>query len=240
MPLEVYAAPRASGPLGPLWDLLFPARCLGCGRREFVLCPGCAPSVPWLPAAVCPRCNGASPEGRHCQACARGRLRQLASARAACEFRGVVRTAIHQLKFRHVRALAPFLARLLAEALAVRPIEADLVIPVPLAPRRARERGYNQAALIAAALAELTALPHPSEALLAKPRDTSPQVGLSAPQRRRNLQGAFSCPSPGLVTGKRCLLLDDVMTTGSTLEACAETLGRAGAAHVLALVVARG
>lgn len=234
-----FGAPPRRGVLGPVWELLFPSRCLGCGRRGWLICPACQPGIPWLPATLCPRCARASRDGGICRRCRDGGSPFLTSIRAACRFEGLVRRAIHALKFRHARTLAPLLAELLAEALAPRPIEADLVIPVPLSPSRQRERGYNQSELIAAALAGLVSLPAPSVGTLARTRETPPQVGLSAVERRRNLQGAFTCQRPQLVVGQRCLLLDDVMTTGATLEACAESLARAGAARVMALVVAR-
>ena len=239
MPLDSFTAPRRAGPLSSVAELLFPSRCLGCGQRGVLLCAGCAPSVPWLAAATCPRCARDSLDGRLCRSCQGGRLRELASVRAACQYEGAIRTAIHNLKYRHARFLASFLARVLAETVARRPLEADLVIPVPLAPRRHRERGYNQSELIAAELAQVSRLPAPSVGLLEKPRDTRPQVGLSAPKRRRNLWGAFVCLRPEAVAGRRCLLVDDVMTTGATLESCAEPLHRAGAARVMGLVVAR-
>ena len=213
MPLESFAAPRRDGRLGPVWELLFPSRCLGCGRRGALLCAGCASSVPWLVAATCPRCARDSLDGRLCRSCQAGRSRDLASVRAACRYEGVIRTAVHDLKYRHARVLAAFLARVLAEALARRPLDADLVIPVPLGPRRRRERGYNQSELIAAELARLASLPVPTLGVLEKPRDTRPQVGLAAPERRRNLRSAFVCQRPDLVGGRRCLVVDDVSAT---------------------------
>jgi ComF family protein len=151
----------------------------------------------------------------------------------------VIRTAIHQLKFRRARFLTFFLAQILAEALARRPLEADLVLPVPLSVSRHRERGFNQSELIAQELAKLGCLPAPGAGLLARPLEGRPQVGLPAAERRRNLRGAFGCPRPDQVAGRRCLLIDDVMTTGATLSACALPLLAAGAERVMALVVAR-
>jgi ComF family protein len=135
--------------------------------------------------------------------------------------------------------MASLLAQMLAEGLARRPIDVDLVLPVPLSPSRHRERGYNQSELIALAVKRLGHLPAPSPDSLTRVRDTRPQVGLPAAERLRNLRGAFRCEAPELVAGRRCLLIDDVMTTGATLEACAEPLAQAGAERVLALVVAR-
>jgi ComF family protein len=231
-------APR-DGRLGRLWELLFPSRCLGCERRGTLLCASCRPTLPWLPAAVCPRCALSSLDGRLCRRCERGAGLPLASVRAACSFEGVIRTAIHRLKFRHARYLASFLAQVLAESLARRPIEADLVLAVPLSPSRGRQRGFNQSELIAAELARLAPLPPPAPGVILRGRHTQPQVGLPAAERRRNLRGAFGCARPELVSGRRCLLVDDVMTTGATLAACAEPLLKAGAERVMALVVAR-
>lgn len=235
--VDLGTAPR-DGLLGPLWELLFPSRCLGCGFRGAVLCIECRPKVPWLSAAVCPRCALRSRGGRLCERCQRGASR-LSSVRAACTFDGVIRTAIHQLKFRRARFLSFFLAQVLAEELARRPLEADLVLPVPLSPGRRRDRGYNQAELIAHELARLGCLPPPAAGLLVRPADGRPQVGLPAAERRRNLRGAFTCPRVELIASRRCLLIDDVMTTGATLDACAQPLLEAGAERVMALVVAR-
>src|SRR5215211_5798220 len=177
MQLEDLGAVPQAGPLGSLWELLFPSRCLGCGRRGVVLCVDCRETLPWLPPTACPRCTRKSREGRICQRCD---APHLASIRAACTFDGVIRTAIHRLKFQQARFLAPLLAQVLAMSLARRPLEADLVIAVPLSPGRRRERGFNQSELIAAELARLTSLPAPSTQVLERARDTRPQVGLSA------------------------------------------------------------
>src|SRR5215216_5293930 len=199
---ELGAVPRA-GPLGSLWELLFPSRCVGCGRRGVVLCAACRETVPWLPPTACPRCTSKSREGRICQRCD---APHLASIRAACTFDGVIRTAIHRLKFQQAAFLVPLLARVLALSLARRPLEADLLIAVPLSPGRRRERGFNQSELIAAQLARLTSLPAPSAQVLTRARDTPPQVGMSAAERRRNLRGAFDCLQADLVAGRRCVL----------------------------------
>jgi ComF family protein len=226
-------------PLDRLWRLLFPDRCLGCGQRDLLLCADCEKTISWLPAAVCPRCAEPSLNGRLCHRCAqRGALR-LDSVRAACRYEGVPRTAILQLKFRGVRSLAPFLAELLTRELSVRPLTADLVLPVPLSPGRQRERGFNQSELLAAELSRLVGLPAPRPDLLRRVREIRPQVGLTAAERRRNVAGAFGCPEPAAISGQRVLLIDDVMTTGATLEACAAALRLAGATRVMGLVVAR-
>ena len=160
---------------------------------------------------------------------------------AATAYHGLARRAILGLKFRQGRYLAPLLGGLLAEAVRRRPLASDLLVPVPLAPRRERERGYNQAVLLATELLRLQPLGGATLApeLLRRSRDTPPQVRLRAAARRRNVEGAFACPRPEALRGRRVLLLDDVATTGATLEACAAVLKAAGAGRVMALVVAK-
>ena len=113
------------------------------------------------------------------------------------------------------------------------------MVPVPLARGRRRERGFNQSELIAERLAEALELPLVTAAL-ERVRETRPQVGRSAAERRENVRGAFACPDGGLVADRRVIVIDDVATTGATLRACAEPLKAAGAARVFGLVVARG
>jgi ComF family protein len=160
---------------------------------------------------------------------------------AAAPYQGVVRRAVHELKFRQGRYLVPFLADLMAEAVRERPLHADLLVPVPLSADRQRRRGYNQAELLAGAL--LARAPLGGAALepsaLTRPRPTRPQFALDARERRANVPGAIACPRPELVRGGRVALLDDVCTTGATLAACAEALRAAGASRVMAIVAAR-
>ena len=148
------------------------------------------------------------------------------------------RTAIHDLKFRGVRRRALLLGQLAAEALEQRPLAIDVLVPVPLSPSRQRQRGFNQSALIAAEIGRRIGVPV-EEWCLERTRETAPQVGRTEVERRENVVGAFACREPGIVVGRRIALVDDVMTTGSTLSAGAEALKAAGAARVYAVVVAR-
>jgi ComF family protein len=132
-------------------------------------------------------------------------------------------------------ALAPLLAAPLAEAAAAVPAP-DLLIPMPLHPRRLRERGFNQAAEIAKWVARERALPLDA-AGCQRTRDTRAQAGLDWKERRRNVRGAFACKEK--MDGLRVAVVDDVMTTGATLAEVARVLRRAGAAEVQAWVVAR-
>jgi len=157
--------------------------------------------------------------------------------RAVFAYDGIARKAVHQLKFRSGRFLAPVLGDLMRGALQRRPMVADVVVPVPLAPRRLRERGYNQALLLANEIAGSTGGRLGSHVLERTERPS--QRGLSATQRRLNLEGAVQVARGAHVDGQRVLLVDDVMTTGATLSVCAEALAEAGAARVSALVFAR-
>ena len=227
----------ATAALGRFWALLFPARCLGCRRRGAPLCVRCQEAVPWLGPEVCPRCAGASQLGRLCGRC-RNNTTALDGLRAACTLDGVVRQGLHELKYRQARFLAELAADLLARSLASRPLQVDLLVPVPLSRARHRERGYNQSELIAGKLSEQVGVPMLAD-VLERVRDTPPQVGRSAAERRENVRGAFSVRRPDAVSGRRMALIDDVATTGATLVACAEPLKAAGAARCFGLVVAR-
>lgn len=226
-----------AGLLDSLLGLLFPTRCAGCGRRGEQVCPACRPSIPWLGTEVCPACASPSRLGRICRPCGEGRL-ALDGARAACRFEGIARTAIHDLKYRGVRGRAALLGRLAAEAVEQRPVAVDLLVPVPLSAARRRRRGFNQSALIADEIGRRIGVTV-VEGCLERIRDTPPQVGRSAAERRENVVGAFRCREPATVSGRRVALVDDVMTTGSTLSAGAEALKSSGAVRVYALVVAR-
>jgi ComF family protein len=158
--------------------------------------------------------------------------------RSAGIYEGPLREAIHRLKFDGCETLGRSLGRWLARSLPGEVAEADLVAPVPLHPRRARERGYNQAAILSGSLAKATRRPHLS-ALLIKRTPTHPQTGLGRRERRRNLRGTFSLAPRAVLRGRRILLVDDIYTTGCTVEECARVLRRAGARSVRVVTLAR-
>lgn len=220
-----------------LLDSLLPPRCVGCGRRGIEVCAQCIARLRPLGSAICPRCSLPSPAGRVCQRCVRGNPR-LRALLAAYPFEGVLRVAIIAFKFQSRTRLARFLVSVLATPLAARPLLVDLVAPVPLSASRLRERGYNQSELLARPLAALRDWPLAPQ-LIVRTRETDPQTALPARERVKNVRGAFAVTQPDLVAGRRVLLVDDVCTTGATLEACAAPLLDAGAAGVWAVVVAR-
>jgi len=158
--------------------------------------------------------------------------------RAVAYLEGPLRKAIHRFKYDNVRDLAAPLGGLLGDYLERELLPAEVIVPVPLHPKRLRERGYNQSALLARQLGEQTGLPVLEGSLL-RMRETASQVELSAQERKENVRGAFACVDERLA-GKRVLLIDDVCTTGATLEACSIALAQRGPRSVWALVLARG
>ncbi len=230
-----------------LLDLLFPPRCVHCGRMGESLCAVCRATIQPPRGPRCERCDrslGAAP-GPRCGLClARASATgQVALARiiVATDYAGAARSAIRALKFRRQRRLAQPLGRLLTEALRRAEAPPDLVIPMPLHATRRRERGYNQAALLARPVARALGLPLVEDAL-ARVRATLPQTQLHRADRRANVAGAFALTesvAARALAGKRILLVDDVTTTGATLEAAAEALLAARPAAIYALAVAR-
>jgi ComF family protein len=193
--------------------------------------------MPWLPRGVCGRCAGLrAPPGQPCRACARLDV-ALTAVRAACSYDGPARAAVHTFKFRAGGQVAPLLGALVRHSLQRRPVRAELLVPVPLAPARLRQRGYNQAALLAHELAGAVGGELAAEVL--GRLDRPAQRTLGAAERLDNLRGSIHCRMPAQVSGRRVVLVDDVMTTGATLSACAEALAAAGARQVIGLVFAR-
>jgi ComF family protein len=152
-------------------------------------------------------------------------------------FGGPLRNAIHQLKYKRDIALGDELGRTLAGLLQELAWHVDIVTPVPLAAARRAERGYNQAALLARPIALVFGLAYRPGAVR-RVRETQSQVGLNFSERQKNVKDAFRGDA-GMVAGKCVLLVDDVMTTGATLNACANALQAAGAAPIFALTLAR-
>lgn len=173
-----------------------------------------------------------------CGLCRRG-VFAFEQARSFGWYDGVLRDLIQRFKYDGFRPLARPLGDYLTRAL--RRLETtsfDLILPVPLHPKRERQRGFNQAGLLAARVSRQCGIPLGRKDCV-RVRDTPPQTGLRAAERRKNVSGAFAVPHPERVRGLRLLLVDDVLTTGATADACARALLDAGAAGVWALTLAR-
>lgn len=213
-----------------------PRSCLLCGAASNTqpLCPGCRHDLPWHRQPQCPQCALPTPDGQLCGACLR-RPPAFDRTRAALTYAFPVDQMIPRLKYHGQLAIAPVLGECLAQALEHAP-RPDRLVAMPLHAQRIRERGFNHATEIARTLARQLSLPLDLDSCR-RTRDTPPQMGLKHDARRRNVRGAFSC-SAG-VQGQRIALVDDVMTTGTSLDELAATLKRAGAREVSCWVVAR-
>jgi ComF family protein len=172
-----------------------------------------------------------------CRDC-RVRPLTIAGIRSVVYLDGPLRKAIHRLKYTGIMALSEPLAQYMADYLTANPLAVDVVVPVPLHHRRQRERGFNQSVLLARGVAAASGL-DVDERALARIRATVPQVGLDIYERRVNVMGAFEAHG-NRVEGRRVLVVDDVCTTGATLEACGQALTAAGARSVWGFALARG
>lgn len=210
--------------------------CLLCGARSRtgLLCRPCADDLPRLPAERCPCCALPTPAGAVCGACLK-RPPAFDSAAAVFCYDFPVDVLVQRLKYAGQTAIADYLAARLAER-PIAPDMPDLIVPMPLHPRRLRERGFNQAVLLAGHLARRLGI-ESAPAACRRARDTPPQVDLPVRERRRNIRGAFVCEAD--LSGRRVVLVDDVMTTGASLDELARMVKRAGAVEVTAWVVAR-
>lgn len=248
--IEIGLAQRLSAWWGrivrPGLDALLDQSCALCHlpSGHAPICAACALDLPALPITRCDRCALPMTNGlTHCSDCARHRP-AFDAAVTAFAYDFPVDTLIRDFKYGHHLYLGRFFAEHLARALqdqwalSEHP-KPDLIIPMPLHPHRLRTRGFNQAAEIARHLADRLQIPCVFDALI-RVHDTPPQAGLHRDERWRNLIGAFGCPqSPQSLAGRHFLLVDDVLTTGASLSACADALRHAGAARVDVAVVAR-
>jgi ComF family protein len=215
-----------------LLDLVLPPACAACGLPGGAACASCLASLAPLPEPWCAGCGAPVPVPvARCPAC----VGPIEGARQAVAYSGSATALVAALKDQRRRGLAGVLAEVVV-ARVPRPPEGATLVPVPLGRRRARERGFNQSALLARELGRLWALPV-SEPLV-RVREGADQRGARATARTRQVAGAFSV-RPGEAAPRRPWLVDDVHTTGATLAACARALRTAGAARCGAVAFAR-
>ena len=231
--------------------LLYPQVCLVCERvsvEERALSPACREC--WLETrlltgaeTMCWKCGApaaaeVSPERRESVRCRRCEAEQFTAARAVGLYEGALRAAVIALK-REPRVSA-HLAKLLVETARRPPLNAATrIIPVPLHPTRRRERGFNQASVIARAVAHATGLPLDDASLARTLYTEQHRAGMDRRTRRETVEGGFASVRPRLIAGEAILLVDDVFTTGATASACASALRTAGAREVFVLTIAR-
>jgi len=230
-------APYAWGLYRQVLDIFIPPCCVVCNKVETWLCDSCAQEIPLFDAPICPRCGRPEAGGQLCRVCQRAPL-HVNPVRSAFLFEGHIRDVIHALKYRGARDVARTLGRRMAEAWRFHAMQSDVLVPVPLHPSREIKRGYNQAAIIAEALGHEVRIPVVEQVLL-RVRNTVSQIKLNRQERQENVGGAFACVEDAVFVGKRVTLVDDVATTGATLNACAVALQASGAKSVNAFTLAR-
>ena len=212
-------------------DVVFPRTCAGCRAGPWPFCPACVEALDPVGPPWCRRCG--RPSAVDVDACRDCPPPPIASARSAFAYSGPARSAVHRLKFSGWRGVGSALAAAIA---AVGPPPADVVTWVPLARRRRAERGFDQARVLAKALAAQLDLP--AGAYVRRVHTTPPQARRNRDERLLAMKDAFRC-IPGRIAPPRVLLVDDVLTTGATASACADALADAGAREVHLLTACR-
>jgi ComF family protein len=232
-------------------DLLYPRNCLICEKTTLpegckgVVCPGCREGVKFIEPPCCDRCALPFPgeiDGHFVCGYCKDLHFHFTRAYAVCRAEGVVRDCIHRFKYNKEMYYGRHLTEWIVEGARHRVEDwaaVDAVVPVPLFPRKQREREFNQAEYLARAVGKAFAKPVIT-GRLRRVKDTGTQTKLDAKQRGENLRNAFAMRRGEVFEGKRIVLVDDVFTTGATLDGCAKVLRRAGAADVWVLVLARG
>lgn len=226
-------------------DLLFPKFCISCGKEGSYLCQDCFSLIDILERQYCPFCPQPKVvlDGKTCNFCKRSKsLNGLYCAVSYNNF--IVKKLINQFKYEpYIKELSKPLSSLIVVHLInldkVENFQDCILVPIPLHKKKLKKRGFNQAGEIAKEFSENLKIPVFNDALI-KTKQTSAQVELKKEEREENIKGVFLCQKPELVMGKKILLIDDIFTTGSTMEQCALTLKRAGAKEVWGVVVARG
>ncbi len=234
-------SPIASKLYHLLWviiDLIIPSHCASCGELGYRLCPKCTALIKPISPPICEHCgeplsNFATRSQHHCE----DMLTAVKFIRSYCVYKPPLSIAIHKFKYQRDIGMAEILSQYLLKLYNSIDYDADIIIPVPLNQDRLRDRGYNQAKLLAKPISFGIEKPMISKALVRK-RNTRPQVGLTREERLLNVIDAFHAESH-YVKGKNVLLIDDVTTTGSTLQACAQELKKVGANAIVGLTLAR-
>ncbi len=221
-------------------DLLFPPRCVHCRAENSWLCQTCFENIPFITTAICQRCGTpmTTAPAASCKQCQNNPLQYIDGVRVASYFEdNPMRSAIHALKYRNHKAVANILGEILAKVYRQQHLVAEVIVPVPLHRARLKERGYNQSELLARQLGRLLNIPV-NTVTLQRIRQTKSQMKLGADERHKNVADAFACNDKKL-QNQRVLLIDDVCTTGSTLDFCAEALKKGGVASVWGITLAK-
>jgi len=218
-------------------DLLFPRRCLGCGREGSLICPICHQKLPEIIPPICPRCGIPQARGMLCPTCSKHH-QDIDGIRSPFRFEGIIRQAIHQLKYKNLRFLVKPLADLLINYLSTNTIPSDILVPVPLHRKRFKGRSYNQTGLLARDLGRIAKMPIVADILIRNKYTPTQARATSVSERCSNVADVFTCHNRS-PKNKRVILVDDVATYEATFNTCASSLKTAGAISVWGLTLAR-
>jgi competence protein ComFC len=217
-----------------IFELIFPARCVNCGRLGAFICPNCTAKIVTIRSQTCGICNRITPNGKTCPRCRR--KTELYSVLSYGYLKDpIMKKIVYSFKYEKLSAMAPTLAQMLIDKITEENLNFDLIVPVSISRKRKAWRGFNQAELLAKGISNKLGIP--AENAVAKVKDTKTQVGLTKKQRLENLKSAYKCI--GDVQGKSILLIDDVITTGSTLTEIADVLKKSGAKRIMAATIAK-
>ena len=234
--------------LNDISDVMFPPQCLGCDEifhphSRQVFCPSCEEKIKFITGDICPVCGTTffdSPAKSHlCGNCMENKT-YFSFARAAVGYETIILNAIHQFKYGNNISVGALLASFMANFSFpdVDFTNYSLIIPVPLHIKRLRQRGFNQSLILARALARKWQIPV-NFSLLKRHKFTETQTGMNKTERKQNINGAFEVSDKGKIADKNIILVDDVYTTGATVNECAKELSKAKAKKVVVLTLAR-
>ena len=225
-------------------NLFFPPTCGFCGEiieSSWGICKPCMDRIPLIPGRACRLCGKKlEAEESVCRECKRGK-RYFTQVVSACEYDGVIRDKMIDYKFNGKKYLFWAFSDIIMWRLKSLPdpLIFDMILSVPMYRHKERMRGYNQSDLIARNLSKRLGIPYIPDAVV-KVKDTKPQSELNQKERRENVKGVFRVLKNELLTGKRVLLIDDVLTTGTTVNECSRVLAQAGAREIYVAVAATG
>ena len=221
-------------------DVIFPVECLGCGKEGSALCDDCFEKIQFSQNQICPICYKSSQSGKLCAECAgKSFLDRLVVC--ANYNNAIIQKSIKDLKYRYIEGLAIQLGKLMAKYVKIGAPDLDLssflITYVPLHKKRYLERGFNQSQLIAGSFCQHLSMQKPID-ILGRKRYTINQASLKKKDRLENIKDAFICLKPDLAKGRSIIIIDDVFTTGATMQECAKVLKQNGAKEVIGLAVA--
>lgn len=224
-------------------ELLFPPyiRCLLCGRdlkqkQDFEFCDKCAKQFDFIDDKCCKVCGVKLKTQNICQNCS-SKKREFDSARSVCVYGEASARLVKGFKYSNKPYIHRTLGYMMAEKFKTLGWNVDFAIPVPISPKRLKERGFNQTEMLLSRMTQFVDLKI-EQNLLTKPKESQHQASLNFSERQENIKQSFVVTDKSKVKGKTILLIDDVLTTGATLGACAQVLKNAGALHIFALTFA--